>query len=132
MQPHPISIPSKTVSPDNSSEIVMIDNVVMSNSTSLKLVEKPTLSIDTHQVENSDLLECQSFISSLLNTNSSTDIPSMDVNYPLITSSSMDNTTMDIPYPLIISSMDISHPSTSCHSIAQETQFNIISTFEPT
>ena len=100
MQPHSLSIPSKTLSPDNSSNIIMIDNVSMSNSPSLKITEKPTLSIDSHHIEISDLLEYQSFHLSPLNTNSSTVIPSTDVTYPLITSSSMDNPSMDIPYPL--------------------------------
>ena len=133
IQPHSLSIPSEIVSPYNSSDIVMIDNVAMSNSPHLKLMEKPTLSIDTHHVEKYDLLKCQSFISSPLNTNSSTVMTSTDVSYPLITSSLMDNPSIDIPYPLISSSsMDISHQSTTSHSTTQETQFNIISTFKPT
>ena len=44
----------------------MIDNMEISNSPSLKLMEEPKISIDTHPSEDSDFLEYQSLISSMV------------------------------------------------------------------
>ena len=44
----------------------MINNIEISNSPSLKLMREPKLSIDTHHSEKDDLLEYQSFISSMV------------------------------------------------------------------
>ena len=56
MQPHSLSIYLSPI--QISSDIVMIDNIAMSNSPSLKLMREPTLKIDTHQYEETDILEC--------------------------------------------------------------------------
>ena len=147
MHPQSLSISPTYNSPRNLSYIVIIDNMAMSNSPSLKLLKEPTLSIDTHQVEKYNLLECQSFISSLvidtvishqqsISQSPSTDILSTDISHLLITSSSMDISSTDISstdisYPLIISSsMDTPHSSTTNPSTDQETQMHIISEFQ--
>ena len=68
MQPHSLSIqlsPPRSTS-QISSDVFMIDNMEISNSPSLKLMEELKLSIDTHHSEKNDLLEYQSFISSMV------------------------------------------------------------------
>ena len=140
MQPHSLTISPKHSSPQISLDIDMINNMEMSNSQSLKLKKKPTLSIDTHQVEKSDLLECQSFISSMVidtplsfqqtisqspsPDKPSTALPAMDISYSLIISSLMDNPSTDVSSPLIDSSlMDNQYPLTTISSTdPQETQ----------
>ena len=65
MQLHsiPISLsPIHIYSLQISSNIIMIDNIAMSNSPSLKLMGEPTLKIHTHHSEKTDLLKCQSFL----------------------------------------------------------------------
>ena len=68
MQPHSLTIqfsPPHSTS-QNSSDICMIDNMEISNSPSLKLMGEPKIIIDTHHSKESDLLEYQSFISSMV------------------------------------------------------------------
>ena len=68
MQPHSLSIlfsPSHSHS-QNSSDIFMFDNFEISNSPSLKIMMEPKINIDTHHSEDNDLLEYQSFISSMV------------------------------------------------------------------
>ena len=113
----------------------MIDNMEISNFPSLKLMEEPTLKIDTRPSEKSDLLECQSFIfqmivdtvieiQKIISQQSSIDIsPSMDnpltaISHPMTTSSSM-----DIPHP----SMDIASTSIG---VISEPNLQILSDFD--
>ena len=68
MQAHSLTI---QLSPPHStsqisSDIVMIDNMEISNSPSLRLMGEPKITIDTHHSEENDLLEYQSFISSMV------------------------------------------------------------------
>ena len=68
MQPHSLSI---QLSPPHStsqiySHILMIDNMEISNSPYLKLMGVPKIFIDTHHSKEGDLLEYQSFISSMV------------------------------------------------------------------
>ena len=68
MQPHSISIqffPSHSDS-QNSSNIFMIDNLEISNSPSIKIMVEPKIIIDTHHSAEGDLLEYQSFISTMV------------------------------------------------------------------
>ena len=122
IQPHSLSISSpKQNSPQISSNIDMIDNMEMSNYPSLKLFKDPTLLIDTHHVEQSDLLKWQSFISSLkivtllsfqkkLCQSSSMDISKLSTYIHL----SIDIPSTDISHPLKVTpSMDIPHSSTN-------------------
>ena len=44
----------------------MIDNMEVSNFPSVKLMGEPKIQIDTHHCEKNDLLEYQSFISSMV------------------------------------------------------------------
>ena len=124
MQPHSLSIqPSSPHSSSQiSSDVFMIDNMEISNSPSLKLMGESKLNLDTHLSEKSDLLEYQSFISTMvvdivieqqkiLSQQSSIDILSTD-NHPSMNKTSTDIPSTDTHYPLITSSsMDI--PSTS-------------------
>ena len=70
----------------NSSDVCMINNMEISNSPSLKLTGEPNIIIDTHHSEESDLLEYQSFISSMVvdtileNQNAIIQHPSTDKN----------------------------------------------------
>ena len=109
MQTHSLSI--KPSSPPHSfsqisSDIFMIDNMDISNSPSLKLMGEPKISIDTHHSEESDFLEYQSFISTMivdlvleqqkyLSQQSSIDITSTDAH------PSMKKLSTDSEYPLV-------------------------------
>ena len=98
----------------------MIDNMEISNSPSLRLMGEPKFQLDTHHSEKNDLLQFQSFISSMVvdtvlqhqnfsNQQSTTDIlnPSTG-NYPSMANPSTANLSTDIIYPLTASSsMDI-------------------------
>ena len=68
IQPHYIYIqPSSPHSNSQSSyDIFMIDNMEISNSPSLRLMGDPKIQLDTHHSEKNDLLEYQSFISSMV------------------------------------------------------------------
>ena len=68
MQPHFPSIqPSSPHSTSKiSSEVFMIDNMEILNSPSLRLMGEPKIQLDTHHSEKDDLLEYQSFISSIV------------------------------------------------------------------
>ena len=106
----------------------MIDNMEISNSPSLRLMGEPKIQLDTHHSEKNDLLEYQSFISSMVvdtvlqHQNISSQQPSTDIthpstaNYPSMAIPSTANPSTDISYPLIVSSsMDI--PSSSKPSL---------------
>ena len=129
MQPYSLSI---QLSPPHStsqisSDVFMIDNLEISNSPSLKLMGKPKLSIDTHHSKKNDLLEYQSFISSmvvnivldnqkLLSQQPSTDKPSTAL-YPSMASTSTAIPSTNTHYPLTANpSTDI--PSTSNPSLS--------------
>ena len=117
MQPHSLSIhPSSPLhsSSQISSDVFRIDNMEISNSPSLKLMGEPKTSIDTHHFKESDLLEYQSFVSTMLvdlvleqqkslSQQSSINVTSTD-SHP-----SMPNTLIDIP------SMDTHYPLTVLH-----------------
>ena len=68
----------------------MIDNMEISNSPFLRLMGEPKIQIDTHHSEKNDLLEYQSFISSMVvdtvlqNQNISSQQPSTDISNPLL------------------------------------------------
>ena len=141
MQPHSLSIqfsPSHSHS-QNSSDIFMIDNLEISNSPSLKIMVEPKIIIDTHHSEEGDLLEYQSFISSmvvdtvlnnqnLISQQPSTDKPSTTV-YPSMASTSTANPSTDIPYPLTAStSMDI--PSSSNPSLSDNVLSHLGTSYE--
>ena len=126
IQPHSLSIqPSSPHSnSQTSSDIFMIDNKEITNSPSLRLMGEPKIQLDTHRSEKNDLLEYQSFISSMVvdtvlqHQNISSQQPSTDitnpstVNYPSMAIPSTANPSMDISYPLTCSSsMDISSSS---------------------
>ena len=131
MQPHSPSIrPSSSHSASHIfSDIFMIDNMEISNSPSLRLMGEPKIHLDTHHSERDDLMEYQSFLSSMVvdivfqHQNISKQKPSTDVTHPSTANySSMDipstaNPSTDISYPLTGSpSMDIpsySNPSPS-------------------
>ena len=130
MQPHSPSIqPSSPHSTSQiSSEIFMIDNMEISNSPSLRLMGEPKIQLDTHHSERDDLLEYQSFISSMVvdtilqHQNISSQQPSTNVthqstaNYPSMDIPSTANPSTDISHPLTVSSsMDI--PSSSNPSL---------------
>ena len=120
MQPHSLSIhPSPPHSSSQiSSDVFMIDNMEISNSPSLKLIGDPKNSIDTLHSEESDLLEYQSFISTMivdlvleqqksLSQQSSIDITSIDA-HPSMPITSTDIPSTDTHNPLTVSSsMDI-------------------------
>ena len=107
IHPHSLSIqisPPHSTS-QNSSDVFMIDNMEISNSLSPKLMGEPKISIDTHHSEENDLLEYQSFISSmvidtvlqnqnLISQQPSTDKPSTN-NYPSMASTSTANPSTD-------------------------------------
>ena len=141
MQSHSLTI---QLSPPHStsqisSDVCMIDNMEISNSPSLKLMGEPKILIDTHHSEEGDLLEYQSFISSLvvdtvlanqnlISQQPSTNKPSTTV-YPSMASTSTANPSTDIPYPLTANpSMDI--PSTSQSTISDTILSNIGTTFD--
>ena len=100
---------------------------------------EPKINIDTHHSEKNDLLEYQSFISSMVvdtvlqNQNLYSQQPSTDkpstYTYPSMASTSTANPSMDIPYPLTAStSMDI--PSTSNTSIPDTVFSNLGTSYE--
>ena len=66
----------------------MIDNMEISNSPSLRLMGEPKIQLDTHHSEKNDLLEYQSFISSMVvdtvlqHQNISSQQPSTDITHP--------------------------------------------------
>ena len=113
MQPHSLSIqpPSPHSNSQTSSDIFMIDNMEIANSPSLRLMGEPKIQIDTHHFEKNDLLEYQSFISSIVvdivlqHQNFSSQQPSTDISkpstdiYPSMAISSAANPSMDISYP---------------------------------
>ena len=117
----------------------MIENMEISNSPPLKLMGEPIISIDSHHSEKNDLLEYQSFISSMVvdtvvqNQNlysqqPSTDKPSTNI-YPSMASTSTANPSTDIPYPLTSStSMDI--PSSSNPSLPDTVLSNLGTSYE--
>ena len=66
MQPHYPSNSSPHSTSQISSDIFMIDNMEISNSPSLRLMGEPKIQLDTHHSEHNDLVEYQSFISSMV------------------------------------------------------------------
>ena len=129
MQPHTLSI---QLSPPHStsqisSDVFMIDNMEISNSPSLKLMGEPKIIIDTYHSEEGDLLEYQSFISSMVidivieHQKPLSQQPSIDTSsttvYPSMDNASIVNPLTDIHYPLTTKpSMDI--PSSSNPSLS--------------
>ena len=107
-----------------SSDIFMIDNMEITNFPSLRLMGEPKIQLDTHRSEKNDLLEYQSFISSMVvdtvlqHQNISSQQPLTDItnpstaNYTSMAIPSTANSSTDTSYPLTgSSSMDI--PSSS-------------------
>ena len=100
---------------------------------------EPKLSIDTHHPEENDLLEYQSFISSmvvdtvvehqkLLSQQSSTDKPSTD-DHPSMVNTSITIPSTDTHYPLTAyTSMDI--PSTSNPTLSDIVLSNLGTTYD--
>ena len=99
----------------------MINNMEISNSPSLRLMGEPNIHLDTHHYERDDLVEYQSFISSMVvdtvlqhkNFPSQQSIHRYNLhpstgNYPSMVNPSIANPSTNIIYPLTISSsMDI-------------------------
>ena len=119
-QPHSPSNSYPHSTSQISSDIFMIDNMEISNSPSLRLMGEPKIQLDTHHSEKNDLLEYQSFISSMVvdtvlqHQNISSQQPSTYIthpstaNYPSMAIPSTTNPSTDISYPLTVrSSMDI-------------------------
>ena len=128
MHSHSPSNSSPHSTSQTSSDIFMIDNMELSNSPSLRLMGEPKIQLDTHHSEQNDLLEYQSFISSMVvdivlqHQNISSQQPSTDIthpstaDYPSMAIPSTTNPSMDISYLLTVSSsMDI--PSSSNPSL---------------
>ena len=117
----------------------MIDNMEISNSPSLKLMGEPKIIIDTHHSEEGDLLEYQSFISSLvvdtilapqnlIGQQPSTDNSPTNI-YPSMSSTSTANPSTDTYYPLTAKpSMDI--PSSSNPSLTDTVLSTLGTTYE--
>ena len=143
MQPHSLSIqpPSAHSNSQTSSDIFMIDNMEIANSPSLRLMGKPKIQIDTHHSEKNDLLEYQSFISSMVvdivlqHQNFSSQQPSTDISkpstdiYPSMALRSTVNPSTNISYPLTVSSsMDI--PSSSTPSLTNNVLSSLDTSYE--